>query len=136
MHSIIGIPPHIMTIGMPHAIILFIWSQQSFTMSMVMPSIGIIVQTMPRGVISQVILQVGICIMPAIIGIMLAIIGIIFGIMLAIIGIMFGIMLVIIGIMFGIMFGIILLFLRLVLPRDRKVSAVRGIVHSMNIVKV
>ena len=98
MQSIIGIPPHIIVIGMPQAIILFIWSQQSFIMSMVMSSIGIIVQTMPRGVISQVILHVGIRIMPAIIGIMFVIIGIMFGII--------GIMFAIIGIMFGIIFAV------------------------------
>ena len=99
MHIIIGMPPHIIIIGMPQAIICVIRSQQSFIISMVMPSIGIIVQTIPRGVISQVIRPIGI--MPAIIGIMF---GIIPFIMLAIIGIMF----CIIGIC---MAGIICVFL-------------------------
>lgn len=76
MHIIIGMPPHIIIMGMPQAIIRFMRSQQSFIISMVVPSIGIIVQTMPAGVISQVIMQVGIGIMPAIIGIICVMFGI------------------------------------------------------------
>jgi hypothetical protein len=77
-------------------------------MSIDMPSIGIIVQTIPRPVISQVVLHIitGIGIMPAIIGIMLAImfIGVMPGIMPAIIGIMLVIMFI--GVMPGIMPGV------------------------------
>lgn len=55
MHIIIGIPGHIIIAGMPQFIIAVIRSQHSFIMSIDMPSIGIIVHTMPFGVISHVI---------------------------------------------------------------------------------
>jgi hypothetical protein len=53
MHTIIGIVPHIMVIGMPQAIMLFIMSQQHFSMSMFIMPIGIIMHIMPLSVISQ-----------------------------------------------------------------------------------
>lgn len=69
MQHIIGMPPHIIIIGMPAAIIAAILSQHIFIMSMVMPpSIGIILQTMPASVISIVILHIGIIIGGIIIG--------------------------------------------------------------------
>lgn len=61
--------PHIIIIGMPDDIMRL---QHSMNMSLSMPSIGIISQTMPFGVILQVILLIIICIM----GIMPFIIGI------------------------------------------------------------
>ena len=62
-------PPQFIIIGMPLDIIRL---QHSMNMSLSMPSIGIISQTMPFGVILQVILLIIICIM----GIMPFIIGI------------------------------------------------------------
>ncbi|MFT4198564.1 MAG: hypothetical protein QM601_11765 [Pseudoxanthomonas sp.] len=47
MHTIIGMPQHIMVIGMPQAIIRFIVSQQVFIMSMDIMPAGFIMQTMP-----------------------------------------------------------------------------------------
>lgn len=76
--------PHIIIMGMPIFIMLFICSQHCFIMSIDMPPIGIMVHTMPLEVISQVM---PIIIMGIIIGIMLPIIpGIIWGIMPFIMG--------------------------------------------------
>jgi hypothetical protein len=60
MPTIIGIPLHIIVIGMPIAIIVVMRSHIAFIMSMVMPAVGIILQTMPSAVISQVIAQHGV----------------------------------------------------------------------------
>ncbi|SDP10160.1 hypothetical protein SAMN05443582_103400 [Phyllobacterium sp. OV277] len=90
--------------GMPMFIIAVIRSQQSFIISIDMPSIGIISQTMPVGVILQVMVHIimGMAIIPPIIGICIGImpfiIGICIGIIPPIIGICMGIMLFIIGI--------------------------------------
>jgi len=73
MHIIIGIFEHIIIAGIPIDIAAFMRSQQSFIMSMAMPSIGFMVQTMPSAVISQVMVHIiigigiGIPIMPFII---------------------------------------------------------------------
>ncbi|MGO1078365.1 hypothetical protein ACTOWL_22690 [Inquilinus sp. CA228] len=106
MPTIIGMPPQLIITGMPPPIIAIIRRQASVNISMLMPSIGIISQVMPVGVVLQVILHIMTGIMPPII----AIWGIIWGIMPGIIpDIMLGIM-PIIGIMpciiWGIMFGI------------------------------
>ena len=65
--------PHIIIMGMPDDIMDIMRLQHSMNMSLSMPSIGIISQTMPFGVILQVILLIIICIMgiimPFIIGI-------------------------------------------------------------------
>lgn len=61
---IIGAPAHIMPTGVPQAIMRFIMAQRSRIMSMVVPSPGIMVQTMPASVMAQV--------MRHIIGIMVA----------------------------------------------------------------
>ncbi|SCM75997.1 conserved membrane hypothetical protein [uncultured Pleomorphomonas sp.] len=101
---IIGMPPHIIIMGMPPCIMAIMRLQQSMNMSMLASSIGIISHVMPVLVILQVILAIMtgiICgIMPPIIGfIMPPIIGMpIIGIMPFIIGIIWGIMLPIIGI--------------------------------------
>jgi len=60
MPTIIGIPLHIIVIGMPIVIIVVMRSHIAFIMSMVMPAVGIILQTMPSAVISQVIAQHGV----------------------------------------------------------------------------
>jgi len=60
MPTIIGIPLHIIIIGMPIVIIVVMRSHIAFIMSMVMPAVGIILQTMPSAVISQVIAQHGV----------------------------------------------------------------------------
>lgn len=81
MQAIIGMPPIIIIIGMPAVIIWDIRSQQAAIMSMVMPpSIGIILQTMPVGVISIVMEHIGIMppIAMGIIPIAFPIIGIMF----------------------------------------------------------
>lgn len=110
MHIIIGMPPHIIIMGAPMAIIDCMASQRSFMRGIIDASVGIIFIIMPSFVISQDILHI-IGIMP------LIIIGIIMpmppimpfiGIMPFIMGIMPmpimpGIMPFIIGIMFGIM---------------------------------
>jgi hypothetical protein len=59
-------PPHIIVIGMPIAIIFNMESQRSRSISMLVPSIGIILQTMPSLPISMVIRHI-IGIMPGII---------------------------------------------------------------------
>ncbi|WP_236606742.1 hypothetical protein [Sandaracinus amylolyticus] len=97
MHISMGMPLHDIMHGIPIAIMPFIISQHAFIASICEASIGIMRQTMPSLVISQVIRHciIGI-IMPGIIGIMPFIIGImpfiigmpIIGIMPFIIGIM------------------------------------------------
>jgi hypothetical protein len=62
MQTMHGVLPHIMVIGMPQDIIRFIVSQHILSMSMLIMPIGIIMQTMPVAVISQVIF--GIIAMP------------------------------------------------------------------------
>lgn len=115
--------PHIIIIGMPDDIMDIMRLQHSMNMSLSMPSIGIISQTMPFGVILHVILPIIICIMGIIIGfimgmppIMEPIIGFIIGIA-PIIG-----MLLIIGFIIGIMFiaGFII-----VISRNRPRSGLR-----------
>jgi hypothetical protein len=113
MHIIIGMPPHIIIIGAPMAIIDCMASQRSFMRGIIDASVGIIFIIMPSFVISQDILHI-IGIMPdIIIGIIMPpimpfIMGMPFIIMPFIMGIMpmpiiWGIMPFIIGIMFGIM---------------------------------
>jgi hypothetical protein len=67
---IICIGPQLNMAGMPIAIIFIMASQRSRSRSMLMPSIGIILQTMPSLVISQLILHIAGIIMGIIIGIM------------------------------------------------------------------
>jgi hypothetical protein len=55
MQTMHGVLPHIMVIGMPHAIMRFIVSQHIFSISMLIMPLGIIMQVMPLAVISQVI---------------------------------------------------------------------------------
>jgi hypothetical protein len=55
---IIGIPPHIIIIGMPCDIILDIMSQRCVIISIICASIGIILTIMPSLVISQLILHI------------------------------------------------------------------------------
>jgi hypothetical protein len=89
MHIIIGIPPHIITHGMPELIIRIIVSQRSRSISICAGSIGMIRQVMPSLLISQTILQViiGIAGIMPIIGFIMGIgMGIIIGIMPPIIG--------------------------------------------------
>jgi len=62
MQTMHGVLPHITVIGMPQAIMRFIVSQHILSMSMLIMPIGIIMQTMPVAVISQVIF--GIIAMP------------------------------------------------------------------------
>jgi hypothetical protein len=62
MHTMHGVLPHIMVIGMPHAIIRFIVSQHISSISMLIMPVGIIMQSMPLGVMVQVIF--GIIAMP------------------------------------------------------------------------
>jgi hypothetical protein len=94
MHIIIGMPPHIIIIGMPADIMLIIRWQYSLNMSIDMPSMGMTLHIIASLVISQVMriigIGMGIGIMPLIIGIIPPIIGImppIIGIM-GIVGIM------------------------------------------------
>lgn len=56
MQTIIGIDPHIRVIGMPQLIIFVIMSQHIFSMSMLIMPVGIIMQDIPFGVISQLIM--------------------------------------------------------------------------------
>lgn len=53
-HVIIGMPLQVIMQGMPQAIIDCIISQQSFIMSMDMPSVGVIMHSMPSAVMVQV----------------------------------------------------------------------------------
>lgn len=52
-HIIIGMPLQVIMTGIPLAIIAFIMAQQSFIISMSVPSAGIIMHIMPSGVIEQ-----------------------------------------------------------------------------------
>ena len=81
MPIIIGVPPHIIIIGAPMAIIDCMASQRSFMRGIIDASVGIIFMTMPSFVISHVILHI-IGIMPLIIiGIMfMPFIGMLIGI--------------------------------------------------------
>ena len=58
MHTMHGIEPHIMVIGMPQAIIRFIMSQQLLSMSMLIMPLGIIMHIMPLAVISNFIIGI------------------------------------------------------------------------------
>ena len=58
MHTMHGIEPHIMVIGMPQAIIRFIMSQQHLSMSMPIMPLGIIIIIMPLAVISNFIMGI------------------------------------------------------------------------------
>lgn len=109
MHIIIGMPLQLIIMGMP---MLIMRVQHSFIMSMVMPAMGFMVQTMPSAVMSQVMVQV--------------ITGIIIGIMPFIIGIM-GIMPFIMGIWFimGMVVGICMAVIMVLVPRERR-AAVGG----------
>ena len=62
MHTMHGVLPHIMVIGIPHAIIRFIVSQHMLSISMLIMPVGIIMQSMPLDVMVQVIF--GIIAMP------------------------------------------------------------------------
>ena len=66
MHIIIGMPPHIIIVGAPMAIMEFMASQRSFMRDIIAGSVGIIFIIMPSFVISQDILHI-IGIMPLII---------------------------------------------------------------------
>jgi len=74
MHIIIGMPPHIIIIGAPIAIIELIASQRSFMRGIIDASTGIIFMTMPSFVISQDILHIIGAIPPPIMGIIMGII--------------------------------------------------------------
>ncbi len=96
MHIIIGMPPHIIIMGIPAPIIAIILWQHSLNISIDMPSLGMTLQVIPLALISHVIfiMGTGIGIIPPIIGIMPPIIGIIppiMGIMPPIIGMFAGI---------------------------------------------
>jgi hypothetical protein len=52
-HIIIGIPLQVIMTGIPLAIMSFIMAQQSFIISMSVPSAGIIMHIMPLGVTEQ-----------------------------------------------------------------------------------
>ncbi|RKD60785.1 hypothetical protein [Rhizobium sp. WW_1] len=101
--------PHIIMAGMPDDIIDIMRLQHSMNMSLSMPSIGIISQAMPFGVILHVILPIIICIMGIIIGFIIGmppiiepIIGFIMGFIIGIAPII-GIPLIM-GFIIGIMF--------------------------------
>jgi hypothetical protein len=110
MQHIIGMPQHITIIGIPIAMHFIMFSQHSFIISMVVPSIGAILHIMPSLVISMVILHI---IGGFIIG-MGIIIGIMFGMPIIDGIIMLGIIvpiicgIIIVGIMPGIIEGIIM----------------------------
>ncbi|MBX3224719.1 MAG: hypothetical protein KF795_29655 [Labilithrix sp.] len=96
MHIIIGMPPHIIIIGAPMAIIAVMASQRSFMRGIIDASIGVIFIIMPSFVISQDILHIIGIMPPPIMGIIIGIImpfiigmfmGIIIGIMPPCIGI-------------------------------------------------
>jgi hypothetical protein len=105
MHIIIGMPPHIIIMGMPAPIMLIMRWQHSLNISIDMPSPGMTLQVIMLPDISQLIFIIGtaIGIMPGIIGIMLFITGMppIIGIIPGIIGMpdIIGIMPPIMGIM-------------------------------------
>lgn len=58
MHIIMGMPLQVIIMGIPMPIMVIMRVQQSFIMSMVMPAMGFMVQTMPSAVISQVMVLV------------------------------------------------------------------------------
>ncbi len=62
MQTMQGVFPHIIVIGIPHAIMRFIVSQHILSISMLIMPVGIIMQSMPFAVIVQVIF--GIMAMP------------------------------------------------------------------------
>jgi hypothetical protein len=72
MHTIVGMPLQHIIMGMPIPIMVVMRVQHSCIISMVMPGMGAMVQTMPSLVISQVMVQV---ITGIIIGIMPPIMG-------------------------------------------------------------
>ncbi|WP_437754054.1 hypothetical protein [Sorangium sp. So ce1389] len=118
MPIIMGIPPHIIVIGIPADIIFIIASQRSLSMSIDMPSGGIILQVIPSLPISQDILHIigmpmpiMFCIMPIMLGIMPIMLGIM-PIMLGIMPIMPGI----IGMPMPIMFCIMLIMFGMPMP--------------------
>jgi hypothetical protein len=113
MHIIIGMPPHIIIIGAPIAIIEFMASQRSFMRGIIEASAGIIFIIMPSFVISQDIRHI-IGVMPLIImGIIMpmppiiGIIGIIIPFIMPFIGMPIMFMGMFIGMFMGIPFGII-----------------------------
>jgi len=55
MQTMQGVLPHIIVIGIPHAIIRFIVSQHIFSISMLIMPVGIIMQSMPLALMAQVI---------------------------------------------------------------------------------
>ncbi len=119
--------PHIIMTGMPDDIMDIMRLQHSMNMSLSMPSIGIISQTMPFGVILHVILPIIICIMGIIIGFIMGMPPIMEPIIGFIIGFIIGIapiigMLLIMGFIIGIMFiaGFII-----VISRNRPRSGLR-----------
>jgi hypothetical protein len=140
MHIIIGMPPHIIIIGAPMAIIEVMASQRSFMRAIIAGSVGVIFMTMPSFVISQDILHI-IGIMPLIIiGIIMPMPGImpfIIGIMPFIIGIMpfiIGIMPFIIGMAFWLFImpiGIIGIWFMAFMVSSIDSSADRGRSRSM-----
>ena len=91
MHIIIGMPPHIIIMGMPAPIMLVMRWQHSLNISMDMPSLGMILHIMALPDISQLIFIIGMAIgiMPGIIDIIGFIMGMppIIGIIPPIIGI-------------------------------------------------
>lgn len=103
MHIIMGMPPHIIIMGMPAPIMLIMRWQHSLNISMDMPSPGMTLHIIMPPDISQLIFIIGTAIgimpgiipgiIPPIIGIMPGIMGIppIIGIIPPIMGIMFGI---------------------------------------------
>jgi hypothetical protein len=62
MHTMQGVLPHIIVIGIPQAIMRFMVSQHILSISMLIMPVGIIMQLMPFAVISHVIF--GIMAMP------------------------------------------------------------------------
>jgi hypothetical protein len=108
MHIIIGMPPHIIIMGMPAPIMFIMRWQHSSNISFDMPSLGITLHIMVLPDISQdiFIIGTGIGIIPPIMPDIMGIMPDIIGIMLFIIGIMPGIIPPIIGIIPGII-GII-----------------------------
>src|SRR5262245_59689596 len=83
MHIIMGMPPHIIIMGIPAPIMLIMRWQHSLNISMDMPSPGMTLHIIMPADISQLIFIIGtaIGIMPGIIGIMPFIIGIMLFIM-------------------------------------------------------
>ena len=113
MHIIMGMPPHIIIMGMPAPIMLIMRWQHSLNISMDMPSPGMTLHIIMPPDISQLIFIIGtaIGIMPGIIGIIPFIMGIppIIGIIPDIMGMppIIGIIPPIMGIMPGIIAGML-----------------------------